>query len=104
MSGCTAITDAGLDHLSGIHELNISRCTTITEAGLAYLLGIRILWMSQCPQLSALDLARLEGATHTWSLTSIAVGGVARSSCPVIEEPYTLLKLTKLIARHFPPS
>ena len=34
------VTDAGLEHLKGVHTINLANCTKITDAGLKYLRGV----------------------------------------------------------------
>ena len=43
LSGCTAITDAGIAHLTGLTQLkslNLGLCSAITDAGIAHLKGL----------------------------------------------------------------
>ncbi len=42
--GGTAVTDAGLPHLAGVHTLDL-RCTRVTDAGLPHLAGVHTLYL-----------------------------------------------------------
>jgi actin-like ATPase involved in cell morphogenesis len=65
LSGCSRITDAGLDHLRGLaalQELNLSGCTRVTDVGLTHLRGhleLRSLDLSHCDRVTDAGIAHL---------------------------------------------
>ena len=87
MEGYPLITDAGLAHLAGIHTLDISHCHRVTDAGLAHLSGIHTLKMSYCGLITDAGLAHLAGI-HTLNISwggQITDAGLALLGCKCIK-------------------
>ena len=64
MRGCFQITDAAFEHLRGIHTLNMVRCDQITDAAFENLRGIHTLNMNGCDQITDAAFEHLHGI-HT---------------------------------------
>ena len=46
------VTDAGLEHLKGVHTIILSGCDKVTDAGLEHLKGAHTISLDDCPQVT----------------------------------------------------
>ena len=51
------IADAGLEHLKGVHTIDLSWCKRITDAGLALLQGVHTINLWNCELITDAGLA-----------------------------------------------
>ena len=61
------VTDAGLEHLKGVHMIDLSWCNQVTDAGLEHLKGVHTIILSGCDKVTDAGLEHLKGV-HTINL------------------------------------
>jgi len=106
------VTDAGLEHLKGVHTINLTWCEKVTDAGLKYLNGVHEINLSDCEQVTNAGLKHLKGV-HTIDLSCCykvtdaglehlkGVHTICLYGCPQVKNDYIMvLRQSGVIVRN----